>query len=216
MPVRQIPKNYMTVTGRVARGDDGEAAGFEGILEKDYLLLLKHDDAVRDFEVQPVRVPVRGARPYTPDVLVHFFDDAQGRSRPSELTEVKPKARFLKGEIKFAARFTAADLFASARGWIFVKKDESHIAGPKLQNIKFLRNYMRNQLPAEERARVMAAVGRLKGKTTSEELLSMLCVTDDERLATVPVLWQLVFTGFLAIDMDVPIPRNVPLWIASR
>ena len=132
MPIRKIPKNYLVTTGRLARGPNNQPAGWEGRLEQDYYVLLRDDPNVESFEVQPVRVPVPKGRPYTPDVLVRFRPDKLGVRRPPELTEVKHSTDFKKYAEKFAARFAAATAFAEERGWIFVKKDESHIRIPRL------------------------------------------------------------------------------------
>jgi hypothetical protein len=62
MPVRKIPKNYLFVTGAYSSRKSEVMDQFESLLEKDYLLVLDFDDEVESFEVQPVRVPVKGVR----------------------------------------------------------------------------------------------------------------------------------------------------------
>lgn len=57
MPVRKIPKNYLSVTGGFASRKNGRMLGFESPLERDYMILLEYDDLVERFEEQPVRVP---------------------------------------------------------------------------------------------------------------------------------------------------------------
>ena len=92
MPVRSIPKNHVSVTGRHSTDKSIGDADFESPLENDYLILLDFDPDVERYEVQPVRVPVPGvSRGYVPDVLVHFRLDPSGARRDSELTEVKAK-----------------------------------------------------------------------------------------------------------------------------
>jgi hypothetical protein len=73
MPVRKIPKNYLSVTGGFASQKNGRMLGFESLLEKEHMLLLEFDDAVDHFEEQPVTIRIPGtSKSYTPDVLIHF------------------------------------------------------------------------------------------------------------------------------------------------
>ena len=93
MPVRKIPKNYLSVTGSFASQKNGQMGSFESLLEKEYMLLLDFDDSVESFEEQPVTIPVPGVtKGYTPDFLVHYYaDPTAGEIRKPLLTEVKPE-----------------------------------------------------------------------------------------------------------------------------
>ena len=213
MPVRKIPKNYLVTTGRIARGPGQTPAGWEGPLEQDYLILLHDDPTVESFEEQPVKVPVPKGRPYTPDVLVKFRPDATGARRPAELTEVKHSKHFKKYEEKFAARFAAAAVFAEERGWIFVKKDESHIRTPRLQVAYFLRASRRHTPTDEHRNRLLLALAHLGGRSTSEQLLAQIAIDDDDLQALAPSLWSLVRSHAILMDRDAPLLGDVPLWL---
>ena len=54
MPVRKIPKNYLSVTGAFSSRKNGKSLGYESLLERDLMILLEFDDAVERFEEQPV------------------------------------------------------------------------------------------------------------------------------------------------------------------
>jgi TnsA endonuclease N terminal len=216
VPVRKIPKNYLVTTGRIARGPDQQPAGWEGPLEQDYLILLHDDPAVESFEEQPVRVPLPKGRPYTPDVLVRFHPDEHGGCRPPELTEVKHSTHFKKYEQKLAARFAAAAAFAEERGWIFVKKDESHIRTPRLQVAYFLRAYRRHTPTAEQRDRLLQALRDLGGRSTSEQLLASITSEEGDLQALAPSLWSLVRSNAIAMDREAPLSSDVPLWLPGN
>ena len=150
MPVRKIPKNYLFVTGGYSSRKNEEMDAFESLLEKDYLLLLDFDDTVEAFEVQPVRVPVAGVpKGYVPDVLVRYLPDPQdGTARKPRLVEVKTTEDLLRNAEKYAPKFAAARQCAEERGWEFKTVDQTEIRGPRLANLKFLREY-RNVAPAD-------------------------------------------------------------------
>jgi hypothetical protein len=213
VPARKIPKNYLVTTGRLARGPGNQPAGWEGRLEQDYYILLHDDPTVESFEVQSIRVPVPKGRPYTPDVLVRFRPDKQGRHRPPELTEVKHSKHFKKYEEKFASRFAAATAFAEERGWVFVKKDESHIRTPRLEVAYFLRAYRRHTPTDEQRDRLLNALRDLGGRSTSEELLARIARDESDLQALAPCLWSLVRSNAIAMDKDAPLCPDVPVWL---
>ena len=170
----------------------------------------------RVVRIQPVRVPVPKARPYTPDVLVRFRPDQDGALRPPELTEVKLSTHFKKYEEKYAARFAAATAFAEERGWKFVKKDETHIRTARLRVAYFLRGYRRHTPTEEQRDRLLQGLRDLGGRSTSEQLLARIASDDGDLQALAPSLWSMVRTNAIAMDKEVPLAPDVPLWLPGH
>jgi hypothetical protein len=81
LPVRKIPKNYRSVTGRIAKHRDGDSAGFESTLERDHYIVLSFDPLIAAFVEQPVEIAFTDAsgkaRTYTPDALERFIDGSR-------------------------------------------------------------------------------------------------------------------------------------------
>ncbi|APW41380.1 heteromeric transposase endonuclease subunit TnsA [Rhodoferax saidenbachensis] len=214
MPVRKIPKNYLLVTGGYSSRKNADMGAFESLLEKDYLLLLDFDDSVETFEVQPVRIPVAGIpRGYVPDVLVKYRVDTQTGVTPKpSLVEVKHSDDFARNAEKYVPKFAAARQYAEQQGWEFVTKDQNDIRTPRLANLKFLREY-RNVTPSGDDVQaVLDAIGEEGGEATSEALLDILAVTEEERLHWLPIVWSMVLTCHLGADLDTPFQNDVPLW----
>lgn len=91
MPVRKIRRSYRSITGRLLV--DGSMSEYESTLERDFLAVLRFNKQVnvKDFEVQPERIPFkRKNRTYShvPDLLIHYWDEL---NLPPELCEVKPR-----------------------------------------------------------------------------------------------------------------------------
>ncbi len=214
MAVRKIPKNYLFVTGGYSSRKSEEMDAFESLLEKDYLLVLDFDDAVESFEVQPVRIPVKGVpRGYVPDILVRYRPDpATGEVRKPLLAEVK-RSDYLKLHAeKYAPKFASAKVYAQKEGWEFRPVDETEIRLPRLRNIKFLREY-RNVEPVESDCiRVLQVLDRHDGRSSSDRILGELAATDDERLYWLPVLWSMVFRKQVWTDLDIPFGGDVLLF----
>jgi TnsA endonuclease N terminal/TnsA endonuclease C terminal len=213
MAVRKIPKNHLFVTGGYSSSKSEEMDAFESLLEKDYLLLLDFDDAVESFEVQPVRIPVKGVvRGYVPDVLVKYRPDLEsGELRKPLLAEVKRSDFLEKHATKYAPKFAAAVVYAENLGWEFRPVDETEIRLPRLRNIKFLREY-RNVSPSEaDCLHVMQAMERHGWSSASEQILADLAPTDEERLYWLPVIWSMVLQKRLLTNLDIPFGGDVEL-----
>ncbi|MES2321208.1 MAG: TnsA endonuclease N-terminal domain-containing protein [Pseudomonadota bacterium] len=213
MPVRKIPKNHLCVTGKFASRKNGQMGGFESLLEKEYMLLMDFDDMVEGFEEQPVNIPLVGvAKGYTPDLLVRFLPDPiTGWVRAPLLTEVKHSDDLKKYAEKYAPKFAAAALYVLERGWDFCITTEKEIRTPRLANIKFLREY-RNINPADDDcARVVALTRATDGTVSLSHLLAELALTDEDQLYWMPVVWNMVLTKRLIVDLDCPISDGVIL-----
>lgn len=217
MPVRKIPKNYLSVTGGYSSRKNAVMDDFESLLEKEFLMLLDFDAAVEKFEVQPVRVPVPSVPVgYVPDILVHYRPDAQtGEIRRPLLADVKHTDDLKKNAKKYAPKFAAARLYAEERGWEFRTVIETEIRTPRLANLKFLREY-RNMTPTRaEIDQVVACCMKCLGQTSSQTLLDGLAATDEEKLYWLPIIWSMVLSGHLIVDFNQPFSNDVPIQLGT-
>ena len=114
MPVRKIPKNYISVTGTFSSAKNGNSLGYESLLERDMMILLEFDDAVERFEEQPVKVPLvingKKRKPYVPDILIHYRSASSGEIPRPVLGEVKLTEDLKKHKIKYAPKFEAGSV----------------------------------------------------------------------------------------------------------
>lgn len=213
MPVRKIPKNYLGVTGGFASAKNSQMLGFESLLEKEYMLLLEFDENVESFEEQPVNIPVPGViRGYTPDVLVRYrVDPISGSIRKPLLTDIKHTSDLQKNADKYRNKFAAAEQYSFDRDWDFRVTTQNEIRTPRLANIKFLRAYRNVVLAEQDCAELLLKMTASGGSTSSQMLLNQLAACDEDRLRWLPVIWHLVLTGRLIVDLDTPFGNDVPL-----
>lgn len=213
MPVRKIPKNYLFVTGGYSSQKNKVMDSFESLLEKDYLMLLDFDGEVESFEVQPVRIPVIGIRTgYVPDVLVKYRPDPEtGEIRNQLLVEVKHTDDLKRNHAKYAKKFAAAHAYAEERDWQFAVVDQTQIRIPRLANLKFLREY-RNIEPNEQDVKtVLKQVGKLSKLASVNSLLTAICKQDYDRLHWLPVIWHMVLTKQIVINLDQLMSNDAPI-----
>jgi hypothetical protein len=214
MPVRKIPKNYLCVTGSFASRKNRRMLGFESLLERDFMILLEFDEDVEGFEEQPVRIAVTGRErrrvSYVPDILIHYRETG-ARPRKPLLAEVKARRDLEKHKDKYAPKFSAAKSYAKERDWQFKVVDDSEIRIERLPNLKFLREYHLISPASEDIQQVMEGIETAGGWVELEELLTIKCKDDDDRLNLLPVIWHLVAIGRIEVDIDTPFTDRTPL-----
>lgn len=217
MPVRKIPKNYLSVTGSFSSAKNGKSLGHEFLLERDLMILLEFDDTVERFEEQPVKIPFKkGIKPYVPDILIHYLPNSFGETRQPVLGEVKHTDDLKKHKVKYAPKFEAASRFASERGWewrIFTEKD---IRTPYLDNLKFLREYHSAEPEASLQQEVIVYLQDVRGSVTLESLLQKLCPTEDRVLHMAPAIWHLVATKRIAVNLKKPLTMKSKLSLPGK
>lgn len=212
MPVRKIPKSYIGVTGVVGTNQSVGNAEFESLLERDYFILLDFDPSVKTYEVQPVKIPVPGVpNGYHPDVLVKFHPSEDGSQKLHELTEIKLLSDFQENAEQYAPKFACADLYAAERNWVFIKKDESQIRTPRLQNLKFLRGFRRIQ-PEDSLKNHLCEAIKQNGPCTIAELIEVSMSSDESKQQLLPVLWNLILNKQIIADLDSPLVSDSEIW----
>ncbi len=209
MPVRKIPKNYLSVTGVFSSAKNSKSLGYESLLERDLMILLEFDDTVEGFEEQPVKVPVvvngRKRKPYVPDILIHYFPLQSGEAKRPVLGEVKKTDDLKKNKEKYAPKFDAASRYAAEQGWDWHIFTEKEIRTPYLDNLKFLRQY-HSEKPDDELAQeVIRLLRNARNAITVELLLQKLCPTETRILQMSPVIWHLISNKQIVADLKKPL-----------
>jgi hypothetical protein len=215
MPVRKIPKNYLSVTGTFSSAKNGKSLGYESLLERDLMILLEFDDTVESFEEQPVKVPLivngKKLKPYVPDILIHYVPPVSGEARRSVLGEVKQSDDLKKNKAKYALKFEAASRYANERNWDWQIFTEKEIRTPLLDNLKFLREYHSLEPDPALLHEVIAYLQTARISVTVESLLKKLCPTEDKILHITPAIWHLIATKHIMVDLKKTLTMNSKL-----
>ena len=203
MPVRKIPKSYRSVTGKFASLKNGRSISFESTLERDLFLSLEFDPLVSTYEEQPLVITgeVDGQRTkYTPDCLTTHTDDTQ------VIIEVKYQTDLEKADDDLTRRLRLAETYAEQYEMQFRVLTELDIRGTKLDNQKFIYRFSSPPKNLDEVAPSIKSV--LKQPMPLNGLLSTLSTDRLKQASFSPVIWHLVFTGELGIDINSPITGN--------
>jgi hypothetical protein len=216
VPVRSIPKNYRSLTGKVNDVRRGRAVGFESALERDFYLILDFDPAVARFEEQPVKIAYRDpegtSRTYTPDVLVHYHSVPPSAERRSpRLYEIKYREDLRANWRAYKPKFKAARHYAAQQGWLFRLITEREIRTPHLKNATFLRPFRARTVASEDCCHVLTTLVSA-GRITPAALLMRLSNDRQERARLLAVLWHLVAHAQIGADLTLPLTMHSRLW----
>ena len=216
MPVRSVPKNSRSLTGKIIDSHTHTAVAFESALERDLYLLLDFDPSVAHFEEQPVTIayqdPGGVKRRYTPDVLVHYIPALRGqRDHRSVLYEIKYRDDLRTHWHEYRAKFKAARRYARSQGWRFRLITEREIRTPYLKNVKFLRQYRARRFDCGDSHQMLTILAE-RGETEPETLLALLSPDRWERARLLPVLWHLIAIGEVGADLTVPLTMSSRIW----
>lgn len=215
MPTRRITASPVKVTGAAPDGQQ-----FESSLEEDFFSLLRFNRLVAKFEHQPVTLEWLDAtgriRQYTPDVLVHYRQDASdaGNLIPM-LCEVKPDVSGgrtsprrkgpprAENEAENALKWSAAESFAAQRGWGFKVYRESEIRTPYLSNARFLLRHCERSdaIDPDLEARLLdALVGR--GALRLRDWVAAVSTPATPPAELLPACYRLIGEGRVSVDLE--------------
>lgn len=214
MPVRKIPLGRRSLTGRLAGHAGTAAVAFESSLERDFAILHLFDPDVASVEEQPVRIDyVEGLsrRRYTPDFLVRHRNPA----RAALLAEIKFQADLTANRENFAARFTAAEAYASQRGWRFQVVTENDIRTPRLENARFLLPFRQRPVDAGRCARMASCLADL-GPSCVDDLLAAAWPDGNDRSFGLSALWRMVADFRFLVDLNQPLSKDSVLRLADQ
>ncbi|MDP2875490.1 MAG: TnsA endonuclease N-terminal domain-containing protein [Holophaga sp.] len=211
--VRKIPKNALSVTGRLACAKSLLPQAFESTLERDAMILLDSDPTVEAFVTQPVRIAFQDAQgkahSYTPDILVTFKPDPRtGTMRPPLLIEVKPRSVLSRNWEELRPKFKAAVHHACLHGWKFMILTEQEIRVPQfLKNLRFLLGFLKRQPDPQWAVAILDALRKRK-ECTVLHLLEGVCQSQDDHAIALPTLWHLVATRTIWTDLRIPLGQE--------
>jgi len=104
---------------------------YESQIERDFFILLEHDDHVAQYQHQPIKIPYGDNQSYTPDVHVRFTNGLE------ILVEIKDDDTYQQSSEKFKERWDACKEFAEDSGMSFIVLTEIDIRSARMSNIWF-------------------------------------------------------------------------------
>jgi hypothetical protein len=199
LPVRKIPKNYRSVTGRIAKRSNGDSAGFESTLERDHYIVLSFDPLVAAFVEQPVEIAFIDssgkARTYTPDALERYTDGSR------RLVEVKyvNELRRLIHEDGYADVIRAGRAYAKSQGWTYHVLTELEIRTPAVDNARLLLEHRDERHVPARIAAVMDALHAI-GPIRLRGLLEHLSDDREQQARWLNVVYHVIANGRTQFD----------------
>lgn len=223
MPIREITASNFGIKSSFASDKNPTMLQAESLLEHDFLTLLEWDSRVAKYGTQPFTVDWvdvdGGQRQYTPDVLVTYHVLAKQREphlRPL-VFEVKMAEELRREWENLRPKFKAAVAALRPLGVGFKIVTERHIRTPMLDNARFLLTYktMRyincSAREMEMQAEIRQAMKEIR-ESTPKALLSMLAVSDVEKVRYIPWIWWLMNVGIIKADFSQRLTMMSKIW----
>lgn len=213
----RLPFSPVRTIGIATRGVRGVVPGFgtyESTLERDLMEILRFDRSVEEFVPQPLKIEFQGASgqrlSYTPDGLI-FFKATEGPAQIPVLYEVKFRADFRKEWRQLIPKFRAAKNYCMKMNWRFEVFTEREIRTPYLGNARFLTGYL-EQSPSPEKASLILQTLSDLDEADPDLLLCALCRDPMNRARMIPFLWNLIATGQIGCDLQLPLNMRSRIW----
>lgn len=216
MPVRPIPPNNRSTTGRAYSWKMDRMVAYESSLERDLITLCEFDVNVRRYEEQPVRIDYvdeeNVARHYTPDLLITYRSDiVPGAWMRPRLCEVKYRED-LRGDWRNLRRkLKAARQYALSRGWEFQVVTEVEVRTAYLDNVRFLLPYRARPVDADNERLLQRWIAELR-ETTPEALLAVCRREREQRAILIPSLWRMIAVQGIWCDLGLPLTMHSRIW----
>jgi hypothetical protein len=209
-PVRKIGMSRRSITGKRTTQKNTGILQFESALERDLLTILEFDDTIAEVGVQPVKIFYERedgfSTRYTPDVMIKYH---QSLDKKPVIYEVKYAAELEEKKAEYAARFNAAERYASENGYEFKIITEIEIRTDHLWNIKFLSPFRDNDIQQEYAGMILACFGH-EPKPTPKAILNT--VGQQISAEVLRTIWELLAAKLLYCDLNERINMHTILW----
>lgn len=175
MPVREIPRNYRSVTGSIASAKSGRQIAFESTLERDFFTRQEFDPGVAWYEEQPLHIKFvhnMSLHIYTPDALVVYIDGS------AKLFEIKYRNKLRSTWNDHRYQYKAAAKHAKLLGMRFTFATEVEIRTSQLDLAGYLLPY-RRRIPDQGIWETTRAFLLAHGTTTFSNLARHLFLHHD-------------------------------------
>lgn len=167
MAVRKVSNRGGNIIGFYPSLKMGRMVAFESTIERDLVYLLDYERQVEEFCEQPCKIEYLHdgkKRTYTPDYSVRFIGGHE------VIVECKPAE--LTGKEENRRKFEAGRNWAANEGVSYeVVTDEMLRQGCRLQNIKFLSQFARHELPVAVKQQIFKLLQSSPRPLSIQEIL---------------------------------------------
>jgi len=208
MPVRTPSNRYgKNIVGKFPSLKLGRMVFFESRLERDQIYLMEYDPEVVFYEEQPLVIEYIAAgkrHKYFPDFKIVTSNGQH------LLLECKT-AKFVDKD-KTQRKIAAGKSWCAARNWEFrlITEQETR-AGFRLENVMFLWQFARHNIPLDTKARIYAVMNSHYPLTLAE--LAARVNPTMPQMAKVPILYLIFHHQLITPINEARISGNSPLYL---
>lgn len=204
--------SYLTLTGKYPSNKTRWMNAFEGLRERDLMVLADLDDRVATFAPHPIKIIYKHSgrsRSYTPDLLIEYHDGTDGKPlRRPELCEVKLRLQLRKEWASLRPRFRAAQRYCRSKGWRFRLVTERVLRQPQMNALHFLIGFRRYEPVPAMVADLEQAVRHAFAPLSIKQLQGVLSELGHESGEALVQIWRQISLGTYSVDFDVQLSMH--------
>jgi hypothetical protein len=200
----------------LGRDTDRAASPASAALMRDFFVILEFDRNLQYYQRQPVSVmytDLSGAEgAFTPEFLITYRRDIEParRMRPL-LCDVMTRQDVFENWAALKPRVPAAHRYARKRKWQYRLLTEREIRTAYLENARFLLPYCKLDTDWEASRPLLRALRELR-QADPEALLAACATGYEHRAELTALLWHLVSTWQVGIDLTEPLTMRSTIW----
>jgi len=206
MPIRQISKNYRSLTGQFPSLKNKRLIAFESLLERDFYLTLEFNKEVTSYEEQPIKLYYQMNNKktrYTPDTLVHYHEYLN--KKPC-IYEVKYADELKQKKVFFKEKFDQIEKYLFENDMDFKIFTNQDIEPVFLENIRFIYGYSNytNEKVIDD---TLQKLKTFKDGTIND-FLNFCSSNKYEQNEIIPYFWKNLILENVELDLYKRIDRN--------
>lgn len=203
----------LTITGRVPMRH-GQFVSYEGRFEREFLETIDFHPYIKAVWPQPIQFNLEGIPgkfKYTPDFLVEFCPNANGKSMRPMLVEVKMRYHLKLSREDLLPGFQAAVDYCQRQDWRFRIVTDVLLGLPHSVNARFLRPYLRDEYDHDIASVLKEHIRRL-GRVPVKHLVQVSYPDFEDQLRAMAVAWHLLATRQFETNLGWPLNNNSEIW----
>ena len=201
-PVRTIPIQSLSVSGKFPSRKNNRVVRYESQLELAFLYHLEFSPEVKSYVEQPCEVESLSGRHYIPDFLVFFNDPL---IRPL-LVEIKYASDLEKNVDGILVKLEALERFAILKGYDFKLFTDKELLTPRYRNYKFLYEHLSKPVPEELYQDLILDVISLVKRKQPIRVIDVASILGKGDLLSaglyLSTIWHLIATSKLWVNID--------------
>ncbi|WP_022670407.1 heteromeric transposase endonuclease subunit TnsA [Hippea alviniae] len=213
-PVRDIPIQSFSVSGKFPSIKNQRTVYYESQLELDFIYHLEFSPEVESYLEQPCKIKSPTGKFYIPDFLVVFKNST---SYKPLLVEIKSTEDIEKNFERLSVKFKTLREYAFGNGYDFKIITDKELKTTRTKNYRFLYGYINPQPKDAEFVSEILQLVKEHQPIKIEEIIRIFNKENPHKRAVcLSCLWHLIATSVLRVNLDENIAEQSKVFLNNN